>query len=126
MATILIIDDSITVRFELSGILTEAGHVVVEAGNGDQALERFRETPEIALIICDYNMPGGLNGLDTLEIIYAECGEKRPASFMLSTDASATLKDRGRKIGLTGWMLKPFNGDNVVKVVTEVLNRAGA
>ena len=123
MARILIVDDSVTVRFELTGVLTEAGHLVVEAANGDEALERFREFSDIALIICDYNMPGGLNGLDTLEMIYGECGEKRPASFMLSTDASSTLKDRGRKVGLTGWMLKPFNRDNVVRVVEEILAR---
>lgn len=120
MAKLLIVDDSLTVRLDLNKIFCKAGYQVVEAVDGEDAVEKFKEHPDVDLIICDYNLPY-LNGLDALAKMYGECGDKKPRALMLTTESSGELKEKGRRLGLTGWILKPYREETLLTGVKKIL-----
>ena len=125
MTKILLIDDSLTVRMELRSIFADDAFEITEASDGEQAIEAFKRDPNIDLIICDYNMPG-MDGLSTLEEIYRISEEHNFSSIMLTTESSQVLKDKGRSIGVSGWLIKPFKKENLLKGVKTILSRKAA
>ena len=102
MATILVIDDSMLIRQQVSRALTTAGFTVVLAEDGQDALEKLAKTPDIAAAVCDINMPR-MNGLEFLE----QVGTKLSV-VVLTTEGEPDLVIRARELGAKGWILKPF------------------
>ena len=101
---ILVVDDSITVRQQLSLVLSSAGFDVLEAGDGIEGAETIDATPDLALVICDVNMPR-MNE------------DKRHAAIpivMLTTEGDPTLVARAKGIGAKGWIVKPFKPELLV------------
>ena len=72
------------------------------------------------LAICDINMPQ-MNGLDLAAELKADARFKNKPILMLTTESSAEMKAKGKAIGLTGWMVKPFSDEKLVKSVKMVL-----
>lgn len=103
---ILVVDDSHTVRAQVSAALTEGGFSVVEASDGRDALEKVAGHPDLALVICDVNMPN-MDGLEFLERTRAGPSATVPV-LMLTTEGQVTLMERAKKAGAKGWMVKPF------------------
>ena len=122
MDKILLIDDSLTVRMELKQAFAGEGYEIYEAENGEKAIETFRATSDIKLIICDYNMPGK-DGLTTISDIFQINPEKPPLALMLTTESSKTLKTKGREIGISGWILKPYNKEVLLTGVRSILQK---
>ncbi|MDR7505832.1 MAG: response regulator [Armatimonadota bacterium] len=123
-ATILIVDDSVTVRALVRGTLQADGHQVLEASDGHAALEMLEKTP-LDLVITDVNMPE-LDGLALLRAIRSDPRHRYLPVLVLTTEGSDEMKARGRAAGATGWLVKPFHPERLRAVVRTVMRRPAA
>ena len=119
MAQILVVDDSTTMRQMVAFTLTSAGHEVVEAPDGNQALATAK-TKKFDLVITDVNMPG-MNGIDLVQSLRALPDCKFIPILVLTTEAGADLKQEGKSAGATGWIVKPFNPEVLLETLKKVL-----
>ncbi len=119
MAHILVVDDSETLRTQLKKDLAGPDHVVYEACDGLDGLEKMAQSPKVELIICDVNMPN-LDGLSMCTKIRQNEKYKDVKIFMLTTDASVDMKAYGKKIGVTAWITKPYNRYKLLAAVEKV------
>jgi two-component system chemotaxis response regulator CheY len=117
-STVLVVDDSKTARMQVRNALADAGYEIVEAVNGRDGLAKLAERPETALVICDVNMPV-MSGLEMIEQMKAD--KARAAVLMLTTEADPELQRRARRVGVTGWVLKPFKPAVLLQTVRAVL-----
>ena len=113
MANVLVVDDSNTMREIVTNFLTQNGFQVAVATDGRDGLERLRGDPEIRLVLSDVNMPN-MDGLTMAEKIRTELGNQEVRIVMLTTESNAVMRSRGRDIGVTGWIVKPFRGEAVL------------
>lgn len=113
MAQILVVDDSATMREMIRSFLSHHGFEVVTAVDGRDGLAQLARHPELRLVVSDINMPH-MDGLTMAEKIRREQGNTALRIVMLTTEASPALRQRGKDIGVTGWIVKPFNGDAVL------------
>ena len=120
MRTVLIVDDSMSVREQVGSLLTKANYGVVQAEDGLDALEKLAGTPHVELIIADINMPR-MNGLDLIDKIRSEERYKSIAILMLTSEGQPALIERARKAGANGWIVKPFRHDLLVSAVKKIL-----
>ena len=117
--TILIVDDSLTVRQQVSMTLTMAGYQVIEACDGQDGVDRVRGTPNIAMVLCDLNMPR-MNGLEFLENVRKQGAYAALPVVMLTTEGQADLIQRAKGLGAKGWITKPFKPDLLIAVVKKL------
>jgi two-component system chemotaxis response regulator CheY len=117
--TILIVDDSLTVRQQVSLTLQAAGYNVAEACNGREGIEIVRSGIPIAMVICDVNMPIA-NGLEFLETIKGDAPTPPVPVVMLTTDGSPELIGRAKRAGAKGWIVKPFQNDLLLSAVRRI------
>lgn len=110
---ILVVDDSATVRQQVGLALTQAGFEIVEAVDGMDGVEKLGQTSDIALVICDVNMPR-MNGLEMLEKVHAEKKHLHVPVVMLTTEGQPELVERAKKAGAKGWIVKPFKAELLV------------
>lgn len=115
---ILAVDDSRTIRDMVTFTLKQAGFDTTTACDGVEALDIFAHQT-FDLIITDLNMPN-MDGFGLIENVRK--GEKNPfiPILMLTTEADPEKKERGRSVGATGWIVKPFNPEKLVQVVKKV------
>ncbi|MBS0252996.1 MAG: response regulator [Proteobacteria bacterium] len=120
-ASILTVDDSSSIRVAIKVALTGAGYQVSEAVDGADGIKKAN-AGKFDLIITDLNMPvmDGLTMIEELRKIPAHCGV--PIIF-LTTESDAALKQRAKSAGATGWLTKPFQADNLLKIVKKVLGQ---
>ena len=120
MAQILVVDDSTTMRQMVAFTLTSAGHEVTEAPDGNKALGLAKQR-KFDLVITDVNMPG-MNGIDLVQNLRGlpEC--KFIPILVLTTEAGAELKQKGKSAGATGWIVKPFNPEVLLDTLKKVLD----
>jgi two-component system, chemotaxis family, chemotaxis protein CheY len=119
MANVLVVDDSATMRQMISYTLESAGHRATEAADGRAALELAAANP-YALIITDVNMPG-MDGLTLTRELRARAATKNVPILVLTTESGADKKGEGRAAGATGWIVKPFDPEALLKVLPRVL-----
>lgn len=119
MKNVLIVDDSKSIRNEVSDVLTRAGYNVLEAAEGAEALACLSANADVSLVVLDVNMPG-MNGLDVLERIKIEHAGRALPVLMLTTEAERALVERAKKAGAKGWLLKPIKADLLVSTVTRL------
>jgi two-component system chemotaxis response regulator CheY len=117
--TILIADDSASMRQMVSFTLKQAGYEVTEAVDGKDALAKLGAN-SIQMLITDLNMPN-LDGFGLIEAARAMPQGKFIPIVMLTTESQETQKQRGKSLGATGWIVKPFQPDQLVAVVKKVL-----
>jgi two-component system chemotaxis response regulator CheY len=113
-ATILIVDDSKMVRVMLREALEGAGHRVVEASNGREGLTAVA-TADPSLVITDINMPE-MDGLTMIRELRTDARHRFLPVLVVTTEASEPMKQRGRALGATGWLVKPFQPAQVCEV----------
>ncbi len=121
MAQILVVDDSATVRNEVSTFLSNNGFQVETAHDGNDGLEKMRADSGIKLVISDVNMPN-MDGLTMVEKIRGELGNANVNVIMLTTESDPRMKERGKAAGVKGWIVKPFKGDAVVGAVRKLVS----
>ncbi len=120
MAKILAVDDSASMRQMVSFTLKGAGHDVLEASDGDEALQIAQGQSSIDLIISDINMPN-MDGISLIKHIRALPNYKFTPILMLTTESSSDKKSEGRSAGATGWIVKPFNPEQLLATIGKVL-----
>jgi two-component system, chemotaxis family, chemotaxis protein CheY len=116
--TVLIVDDSATVRQMLRFALTEAGYTVVEAVDGEDALSKIGDG--LSLIVTDLNMPR-LDGIGLIRRVRSRAECKGLPILMLTTESQDSRKQEGRAAGATGWIVKPFTQQQMLAVVKKVI-----
>ena len=116
---ILTVDDSASIRQMVTFTLKQAGYEVVEAEDGVQGLSKAQaETPH--LIITDLNMPN-MNGIEMIRGIRQQPQHKFTPILMLTTESDDSKKAEGKQAGATGWIVKPFNPEQLIKVIQKVM-----
>ncbi|OGB28804.1 MAG: two-component system response regulator [Burkholderiales bacterium RIFCSPLOWO2_12_FULL_61_40] len=113
MAHVLVVDDSSTMREIVTSFLSKNGFEVAVATDGRDGLEQLRSDPSIKLVVSDVNMPN-MDGLTMAEKIRTDQGNKGVHIVMLTTEDNPVMRERGRAIGVTGWIVKPFRGEAVL------------
>jgi len=116
--TVIVIDDSQTVRQQVSTVLIGAGYCVVEAEDGADGAQQIQSNATASLAICDINMPK-MSGLDLLEKVKAQTPSHLPF-IMLTTEGSPDLIERAVKLGAKGWIVKPFKPDMLLAAVRKL------
>jgi len=117
--TIMTVDDAQTMRNMISFTLKGAGHQVVEAPDGLQALNALRSR-QVDLVISDVNMPN-MDGIELTRQLRAIPAYARTPIILLTTESDPGMKDKGRAAGATGWIVKPFQQDQLLAVISKVL-----
>jgi two-component system, chemotaxis family, chemotaxis protein CheY len=107
MRTVLTVDDSTSMRQMVKATLQSAGYDVVEAVDGQEALEFARENA-VDLVISDVNMPR-MDGITLIGELRALPSYRLIPMLMLTTESSQEKKMEGKRAGATGWIVKPFN-----------------
>lgn len=119
MATILAVDDSASMRQMVAFTLKQAGHDVVEAEDGQKALN-IAKTKAFNLVISDVNMPV-MDGITLIKELRGLPNYKFTPILMLTTESGTDKKMAGKQAGATGWIVKPFNPDQLLSTVKRVL-----
>lgn len=104
---VLVVDDSATVRQQVSMALQQAGYEIVEAVDGADGLNKLSNDSDISMVICDINMPR-MNGLEMIEQIAQSTVIKKVPVVMLTTEGQPALIQRAKQAGAKGWIVKPF------------------
>lgn len=112
---ILAIDDSRTIRSLLTMTLEKAGFEVTTAVDGVDGVNKFQED-HADLVITDVNMPNK-DGFGVIEDIRGGEKNRGVPVLVLTTESGAALKERARKAGATGWIVKPFDDEALVSVI---------
>ncbi len=119
MAKILAVDDSASMRQMVSFTLKGAGHDVIEASDGVEALGMAQKGP-VDLVISDVNMPN-MDGITLIGELRKLASYKFIPILMLTTESSMDKKTQGKAAGATGWIVKPFNPDQLLATIKKVL-----
>lgn len=119
MSTIMVVDDSNSMRALIKTTLVGAGHQVVEAIDGQDALDKLA-TARVDLFLCDVNMPR-VDGLTLVKRIRANIGMKFKPILMLTTEVDPEKKRVAKEAGATGWLVKPFQPDQLLATIKKVL-----
>lgn len=117
--TILIVDDSASLRQVVAIALKGAGYDVIEGSDGNDGLSKL-DGKKINLIISDVNMPG-MDGLTMVTEIKKMPNYKFTPIIMLTTEAGADLKARGKAAGVKAWVVKPFKPDQMLDAVSKLI-----
>jgi two-component system chemotaxis response regulator CheY len=115
---VLVIDDSETVREQVRQTLSGAGYEIVEAIDGVDGLEKLRETKDVALALCDVNMPR-MTGLEMVAELH-RTGISIPI-VMLTSEGQPSLIRRARDAGAKGWIVKPFKPELLLEAMNKLL-----
>ncbi|WP_305908326.1 response regulator [Methylomarinum sp. Ch1-1] len=119
MATILSVDDSASMRQMVSFTLKGAGHTVVEAVDGVDALNKAK-AQKFDCVVTDVNMPNK-DGIALIKDLRALPAYKFTPLLMLTTESGTDKKQLGKAAGATGWIVKPFNPDQLLKTIKKVI-----
>jgi two-component system chemotaxis response regulator CheY len=117
---ILAVDDSSTMRQMLSFTLQNAGHQVIQAEDGMVALDIAREQ-KFDLVITDFRMPN-MDGITLVSELRKLPGFEATPLLVLTTESAVSKKQSGKAAGATGWIVKPFNKAQLLKVITTTLS----
>jgi two-component system chemotaxis response regulator CheY len=120
-ASILTVDDSASIRQALKLTLSSAGYTVEDADNGQEGL-RKAEVGSYDMIITDLNMPV-MDGLSMIREIRARQAAVGVPIVFLTTESDDDMKAQAKSAGATGWIVKPFNPDQLLRIVKKVLGR---
>jgi two-component system chemotaxis response regulator CheY len=118
--TILIVDDSPTMTMSVKSSLEMNGFLVQTASDGVQALTKLKGGLKPDLIITDINMPN-MGGLELIKNVKALPGYRFIPILTLTTESDSAKRDEGKKLGATGWLVKPVSGVDLVKVIKQVV-----
>jgi len=119
VATILAVDDSALMRQMVSFTLKGAGYDVVEAVDGVDALNKAK-TQAFDCVVTDVNMPNK-DGIALIRDLRSLPNYKFTPMLMLTTESGADKKQQGKDAGATGWIVKPFNPEQLLKTIQKVL-----
>jgi two-component system chemotaxis response regulator CheY len=118
--TVLVVDDSVTMALSLKTNLIMHGFQVQTASNGQAALDLLQSGLKPNLILTDINMPI-MGGIELIGKVRALPGLKFLPILTLTTESEAGKRNEGKRVGATGWLVKPIAGDDLIAVIRKVL-----
>lgn len=116
--TILTIDDSSSIRMMIRMTLAGAGYRVIEAEHGADGLQKAT-SQHVDAVLTDLNMPV-MNGIEFIRSYRGQPAGRGVPVVVLTTESDERLKQEARAAGATGWLVKPFQQDQLLKVVRKV------
>jgi len=117
--TVLIVDDSATMRQMIAFTLQEAGFTVLEGANGQEALNKLGGQ-RVDIIVTDLNMPV-MDGITLIKNVRSRPTTKGIPVLMLTTESQDAKKREGKAAGATGWIVKPFHPGKLLETIARVL-----
>jgi two-component system, chemotaxis family, chemotaxis protein CheY len=120
--TILMVDDSSSLRSVVKIALTGAGYEVLEAGDGKEALAKLAALggKKVHLVISDVNMPN-MGGIEFVTKLKQNPTFKFTPVIMLTTEGQDAVKEQGRAAGAKAWVMKPFNPPQLLAAVSKLI-----
>jgi two-component system chemotaxis response regulator CheY len=118
-STILAVDDSASMRQMVNFTLKGAGYTVVQATDGVEALE-YARTNSVDLVLTDVNMPR-MDGITLVRELRSLATYRYTPMLVLTTESSQEKKMQGKQAGATGWIVKPFNPEQLLATIARVL-----
>jgi two-component system, chemotaxis family, chemotaxis protein CheY len=116
---ILAVDDSASMRQMVRYTLEGAGYQVIQAADGVEALE-LAKSRSADLVLTDVNMPR-MDGLTLVRELRGLQNYKFTPMLVLTTESGQETKQRGKQAGATGWIVKPFNPEQLLATIARVL-----
>jgi two-component system, chemotaxis family, chemotaxis protein CheY len=113
--TVLIVDDSASMRQLVTFALKGAGYDVVAAVHGKDALAKMAAT-SVSMVVTDLNMPE-MDGIELIKNVRANAASKFTPVVMLTTESQDGKKQEGKQAGASGWLVKPFKPEELVDLV---------
>ena len=120
-ASVLTVDDSASLRMAIRIALTGAGYKVTEAGDGREGLAKA-QSERFDMILTDLNMPN-MDGLSMIREIRKLSTQTGVPIVFLTTESDDSMKQQAKMAGATGWLVKPFVPEQLLRVVQKVLGR---
>ncbi len=117
--TVMVVDDSSSVRMVVGIALRGAGYEVIEACDGVDALRKL-DGRKVHLAISDVNMPH-MDGLTLLQRIKAHPSYRFTPVIMLTTESDAAKKQQGQLSGAKAWVVKPFQPEQLLNAVNKLV-----
>ena len=117
--TILIVDDSSSLRQVVSLTLTRAGYEVIEGSDGVDALSKL-DGRKVNLIVSDVNMPR-MDGITFVTQVKQDPRYKFTPVIMLTTEGQDAKKEQGRAAGAKAWIVKPFSPPILLDAVSKLI-----
>jgi two-component system, chemotaxis family, chemotaxis protein CheY len=117
--TIVIVDDSESIREVVSFTLENAGYQVLSAIDGEDAL-KFFDGRELDLLITDLHMPK-LNGIELIKKVRENANYKLLPILFLTTESQQSIKQDAKDAGATGWIIKPFVPAKLLAALSKVI-----
>lgn len=118
---VLCVDDSSTIRMLVKKALNPEGYTVLEAEDGQKALDKSKEET-VDLFIVDVNMPVMDGFTFVKEVKKMDAYQEAPIIF-LTTESAAQKKEVGKELGVNGWFVKPFEAPSLLKVVNMLVGK---
>jgi two-component system chemotaxis response regulator CheY len=119
MATILTVDDTASMRQMISFTLNSVGHEVLQAADGKEAL-KLLQGKKVDMVIADINMPN-MDGIALVKSLRERAEYKFIPILVLTTESREAKRQQGKVAGATGWIVKPFNPEQLLTIVKKVL-----
>ncbi len=113
--TILIVDDSASMRQLVTFALKDAGYDVVTAVDGKDALGKINGS-KVDMVVTDLNMPN-MDGITLIKNLRSAAATKFTPVVMLTTESQESKKVEGRQAGASGWLVKPFTPDKLIEII---------
>jgi two-component system, chemotaxis family, chemotaxis protein CheY len=117
--TIMVVDDSLSIRQVVSIALKQAGYDVIEGVDGVDALKKLTGQ-KVNLIISDVNMPN-MDGITFVKELKTRAAYKFTPVLMLTTESQEDKKAQGQAAGARAWMVKPFKPDSLLAAVQKLV-----
>ena len=117
--SILVVDDSASIRQMVSFTLKTSGYEIVEAVDGEAGLLKAK-LRSVDLVITDQNMPK-MTGLELVQQLRQLPAYRKTPMLVLTTESSDAMKSAGRAAGASGWLVKPVDPTQLIAVVKKVL-----
>jgi two-component system chemotaxis response regulator CheY len=117
--TILVVDDSATVRQQVKAFLQTNDFIVVEGGNGVEGLSQAK-SQQADLVMVDVNMPV-MSGIEMIGELRKLPGYDKTPIFVMTSESTPAMAAKGKEAGATAWIVKPFKPELVLKGIQKVL-----
>lgn len=117
--TILIVDDSASLRTAVKIALTGAGYEVIEGCDGRDGLAKL-DGRKVHLIISDVNMPN-MDGISMVKEIKQKPDYRFTPIIMLTTEAGSDMMEQGKAAGAKAWVVKPFKPEQMLQAVSKLV-----
>jgi two-component system chemotaxis response regulator CheY len=117
--TVMVIDDSATLRMVVSDTLKNSGYETIEANDGREALQKLTGQ-RVHLIVCDVHMPN-MDGITFVKELKEMPRYKFTPVLMLTTESQERKKQEGKDVGVKAWIIKPFKPEQILSAVEKLI-----